>query len=259
MSTRGRCRLPDHEHRFFDVDGPDGPGALGTFLDLWEGHRAAAGDDRLVVLASADHDFSRLAAGTRTAEQLGAAFTFLLTWGSVPSIYYGDEIGMRNVLGLPDHEGSICHPGYNRAALPHADAVGRDAAERRLLRRARVRALPPAGPEPGPADGRGAGGRSASTLNVVRRLIALRREVPALGTGAPARVLTRDYPFAYLRGDRHLVVVNPRREPAAAEVGAASAAARPLEVSGVRVGDGRVEADGFGYGVFELADRSQSS
>ena len=252
--------LPDHEHCFFDVDvdGPDGPGTLGTFLEIWDEHRAASGDDRLVVLASADHDFSRLAAGTRTAEQLGAAFTFLLTWGSVPSIYYGDEIGMRNVLGLPDHEGSICHPGYNRAACrtpmqwdetrPNAGFSDAPASALYL----------PQDPSPDRPTVAAQEDDPASTLNVVRRLIALRREVPALGTGAPTRVLTRDYPFAYLRGDRHLVVVNPRREPAAAEVGAASAAARPLEVSGVRVGDGRVEADGFGYGVFELADRSQS-
>jgi glycosidase len=211
------------------------------------------------VLASADHDFSRLAAGTRTAEQLGAAFTFLLTWGSVPSIYYGDEIGMRNVLGLPDHEGSICHPGYNRAACrtpmqwdetrPNAGFSDAPASALYL----------PQDPSPDRPTVAAQEDDPASTLNVVRRLIALRREVPALGTGARARVLTRDYPFAYLRGDRHLVVINPRREPAAAEVDAASPAARPLEVSGVRIGDGRVEADSFGYGVFDLADRSQRS
>ena len=69
-----------------------------------------------LLLASSDHDFSRLVCGSRTVEQLGAAFTFLLTWGTVPSIYFGDEIGMRYQPGLPDVEGSICHPGfYNRA------------------------------------------------------------------------------------------------------------------------------------------------
>jgi hypothetical protein len=49
-----------------------------------------------------------------------------------------------------------------------------------------------------------------STLHLVRRLIALRRSVPQLGTAAATRLLTTDYPFAYLRGDHHLVVVNPR-------------------------------------------------
>jgi hypothetical protein len=45
----------------------------------------------------------------------GAALTFLLTWGSVPCLYYGDEIGMRYVPGMPEVEGSICNPAYNRA------------------------------------------------------------------------------------------------------------------------------------------------
>ena len=33
----------------------------------------------------------------------------------MPSIYYGDEIGMRYLPRLPDVEGSVCHPTYNRA------------------------------------------------------------------------------------------------------------------------------------------------
>jgi glycosidase len=37
---------------------------------------------------------------------LGAALTFLFTWGSVPCLYYGDEVGMRYLPGLPDVEGA---------------------------------------------------------------------------------------------------------------------------------------------------------
>ena len=48
-------------------------------------------------------------------EQLGAAFTLLFTWGVVPSLYYGDEIGMRYLSGMPNVEGAICNPAYNRA------------------------------------------------------------------------------------------------------------------------------------------------
>ena len=35
--------LPDHEHCFFDADGPDGPGSLGTFLAIWDEHQAGNG------------------------------------------------------------------------------------------------------------------------------------------------------------------------------------------------------------------------
>jgi maltose alpha-D-glucosyltransferase/alpha-amylase len=67
-------------------------------------------------------------------------------------------------------------------------------------------------------------------------------------------VLTRDYPFAYIRGGSHLVVVNPRRAAAAAGlVWIAGRNAHPLEVNGTRLQDGQIVADGFGYGVFALA------
>ena len=245
--------LPEHRHCFFDADGADGPGTLGTFLRLWHGHLDAAGENRLVIIPSADHDYSRLAAGTRTAEQLGAAFAFLLTWGSVPSIYYGDEIGMRYLDGLPDHEGSICNPGYNRAgcrtpmqwddALPNAGFstappvqlyLPQDPAARRPTVAAQI-------------------GDPGSTLNRVRRLIELRRTTPSLRTAADTRVLTSDYPFSYLRGGTHLVVVNPRRERATVRPEVIrTLTATPLEVSGVRVHEGEIDADGFGYGVFAL-------
>ena len=243
--------LPDHKNCFFDAEGLDGPGTLGLFLQIWDEHRAANGPDRRVVLGSADHDFSRLSTGTRTAEQLGAALTFLLTWGSIPSIYYGDEIGMRYVPGLPDHEGSVCNPGYNRAgcrtpmqwdeSLPNAGFSTAPADQLYL----------PQDPSPGRPTVAAQQDDPRSTLNILRRLIALRQRTPALGTAASTEVLTRDYPFAYVRGGTHLVVVNPRRHPASAPI--ARTTRTPLEVSGVRVVDGRIEADGFGYGVFELA------
>ena len=108
--------LPDHEHCFFDADGPDGPARSGRSSSIWDEHRAAAPAPTAWSCSPPPTTTSPgWPAAPRTAEQLGAAFTFLLTWGSIPSIYYGDEIGMRYLPGLPDHEGSICHPSYNRA------------------------------------------------------------------------------------------------------------------------------------------------
>ena len=92
-------------------------------------------------------------------------------------------------------------------------------------------------------------GDSGSVLELVRRLIALRRSVPALGWHGDVEVVHPAYPLVYVRGDTHLVVVNPRREPAAAAA-AGWVKARPLEVSGVRLSEVGVEACGFGYGVF---------
>jgi glycosidase len=251
--------LPDHEHCFFDAEGPDGPGSLGRFLEIWDGYVQANGPDRRVVLATADHDFSRLACGDRTLEQLPAAYAFLLTWGSVPSIYYGDEIGMRYLPGMPDLEGSVCNPGYNRAgcrtpmqwddALPNAGFS--DAPVDRIYLPQDPDAYRPTVAaqlaDPG------------SLLHTVRRLLALRAATPALGAGADQEVLVADYPFTYVRGGSHLVVVNPRREPASAEVGElAGFGVERLDGAGVEVGDGQVFAAGFGWGVFALVPRTSS-
>ena len=143
-----------------DADAAEGTRAFERFLSLWNHHLETNGADRLVVLPSADHDFSRLACGSRTAEQLPAAFTFLLTWGSIPSIYYGDEIGMRYLEGAPEKEGSIWTPKYNRAgcrtpmqwdsSLPNAGFSTAPPQDLYL----------PQDPDAGPAYRRGAKGRS---------------------------------------------------------------------------------------------------
>jgi maltose alpha-D-glucosyltransferase / alpha-amylase len=138
--------------------------------------------------------------------------------------------------------------------LPHADAVGRRPAQRGLLRRPARPALPPAGPGTASSHLAAQTDDPDSPLNRVRRLIRLRRETPALRTGAPTEVLTRGYPFSYLRGGSHLVVVNPGRDRVTARPQALHGrTVTPLEVSGVRVDDGEIDADGFGYGVFALA------
>jgi hypothetical protein len=104
---------------------------------------------RHVVMSTADHDFSRLCCGPRTAEQLGAAFVFLLTWGTIPCIWYGDEIGMRYVPDLPERRGLDLQRRLQPGRVPDADAVGRQP-QRRLLERRPQIALPADRPGPRP-------------------------------------------------------------------------------------------------------------
>ncbi|WP_432065881.1 alpha-amylase family glycosyl hydrolase [Streptomyces sp. C10-9-1] len=243
-----------HEHwaplpAYFDAEGA---GAVGTFLGDW---RAAAEAARLagggvIALPSANHDFSRLASGPRTAEQLRAAFAFLLTWPTLPAVYYGDEIGMRHVEGLPDHEGSMLGPRYNRAGsrtpMQWDDTPG--AGFSTAPAEALYLPLDPSPDRPSVAAQRR---DPASLLHLVRQLIALRKAAPELGPRSAVRVLASGYPFAYIRGERYLVVVNPRREPAGSDL-PGMAAVRPVLVEGVRVGAGRAAAEGHGFGVFEL-------
>ncbi|MEU7903355.1 hypothetical protein [Actinoplanes sp. NPDC049118] len=102
----------------------------------------------------------------------------------MPCLYYGDEIGMRYVPGMPNVEGAVCNPAYNRAGC-------------------RTPMQWDAGPNAG---------------------------------------------FSYARGESHLVVVNPRREPATLAAPEA-VGATALLTSGVSgTADGLVVA-GFGYGI----------
>lgn len=245
--------LPDHGACYFDASASDPDQTLGAFLQKWHEHQGGSGRNRLVILPTADHDFSRLATLPRTAEQLGAAFAFLLTWGSIPSIYYGDEIGMRYLTGLPDHEGSIWSPGFNRAgcrtpmqwdnSLPNAGFSSARSDHLYL----------PQDTDPGRPAVASQREDVDSPLNRVHRLIQLRRATPELRTEAETTVLAAGYPFVFLRGESHVVVVNPAGTPQMVDIPALQGSAlRPLETSGVRAENGQVLAEAFGYGVFVL-------
>ena len=241
--------LPFHGRHepFFDAEGR---GSTSTFLAAWAAAREAD-PSRPVVLATADHDFDRLRCGPRTPEQLGAALTFLFTWGSVPCLYYGDEIGMRYLPDMPDVEGAICNPLYNRAGCrtpmqwddgPNAGFSTADPSRLYL----------PIDPDPDRPTVAAQEGDPTSTLTLVRALLALRRATPALQGHAPVRVVEPGYPFAWVRDETHLVVVNPRRE--GARLSAPEAAGASLVFgSGVAPDGDALQIDGFGYGVLTLA------
>ena len=229
---------------FFDAGAS---GSFERFLSAWQADAAAIGEAGLVALFSSDHDFSRLACGDRTADQLGPAFAFLLTWPGLPGIHCGDEIGMRYVPGLPDVEGSQIWPGWNRAGsrtpMQWDDGVNAGFSSGSSL-------YLPIDPDPGRPSVAAQRADPGSLLHQVRRLISLRKSEPALRTSGSVRVLHAGYPLVYLRGGSHLVVINPGRAAASLELPWAERPVQPVVVSGVSVGGGVLRADGFGYGIF---------
>jgi maltose alpha-D-glucosyltransferase/alpha-amylase len=234
----GRC--------YFDSEGGGSPG---EFLDEWRAAREALGPAGWVILPTSNHDFSRLACGPRTRDQLGPAFCFLLTWPTVPAIYQGDEIGMRYVPGLPDKEGSRVGPRNNRSGS-RTPMQWDDRANAGFSTASSDRLYLPVDPDlDRPTVAAQLADRS-SLLWLVRRLIAQRRATPALGSDGSVDVLHAGYPFVYVRGNTHLVVVNPRREPASASA-PGWAGARAVEVSGVDLSEAGASAAGFSFGIFE--------
>ncbi|WUS99855.1 alpha-amylase family glycosyl hydrolase [Streptomyces sp. NBC_00708] len=229
--------------------GARGEGGFATFLDAWREATGIIGDAGFISLPTSNHDFSRLATGPRTAEQLPAAFAFQLTWPTLPAIYYGDEIGMRYVPGTPTREGSRLGPRYDRAGS--RTPMQWDDSPNAGFSTAPADALYlPVDPDPGRPTVAAQRADEDSLLHLVRRLITLRRATPELGSGGSTEVLHDGYPLVYVRGGRYLVVVNPRSE--AAETAAPAGRATAVEARGVTVAEGRIRAEGFGFGVFAL-------
>jgi glycosidase len=234
---------------YFDAGGR---GNVGTFLTAYRDALAAIGETGHIALPTANHDFVRLHAGPRTREQLPPAFAFLLTFPTLPAIYYGDEIGMRHLPGLPDTEGSVMRNGYNRAGArtpmqwdsgPNAGFSSAPAARLYL----------PVDPDPGRPTVAAQRADAASLLHTVRDLIALRHAHPEFGPGGSLQVLADAYPLVYLRGGRFLVVINPSDRTCVLPHDRPELAdATAVKQTGVKLDQATITAGPFSFGIFQL-------
>ncbi|MGH3760557.1 alpha-amylase family glycosyl hydrolase [Actinophytocola sp.] len=221
---------------YFDAAGA---GTITEFLAEWATATSVIGQGH-IILPTSNHDFPRLVAGARTADQARAAFVFVLTWPTLPAIYYGDEIGMQYLPGLPDLEGSTLGPpraGYNRAGSRTPMQWDANDPE--------VTYLPPhPSPErPNVADSQA---DPDSLLNLVHDLIALRKANPSLGPTGDVEILNPGYPFVYRRSE-FTVAVNPSLTPTTADIAA------PGELvlgSGASHGQGGLRMDSFSYAIY---------
>ena len=233
--------------------GQGGTGSIKTFVENWN-HVRERSPQRPVIVATADHDFARLASGDRTPEQLGVAFTFLLTWGSVPSIYYGDEIGMRFQPDMPNKEGAVCFPGfYNRAGVRtpmHWDTT----ANAGFSTASADEIYLPIDPDTDRVNVEQQLSDPHSTLHLLRELIAIRNTNPALGTHTQAEILHADYPLIYLREDSHLIALNPSGQRRVASISGYENA-EPLINHGVEISSDEIAIAPFGFGIFRLSIR----
>ena len=203
-------------HSYFDAEGK---GDIRQFLKSYmDQYRRTAGKG-YISLPMGNHDNARLG-NRRTAKELEIIYAFGFTMPGVPFLYYGNEIGMRQMpTSWPQVEGA--YQPRNGARTPmqwnNSKNLGfSDANAERLY-------LPvdPAQDAPNVAaqeiDPK-------SLLNRTRRLIALRHSEPALASYAefvpvyPAdaeQAVASPYPFVYARAagkDVVLVMLNPKAE-----------------------------------------------
>ena len=245
-------------HSFFDRCGL---GDATPFLEQFQRHLKYIDGRGYVGLITGNHDIGRLRAG-RTPEEVKTAMAFLLLLPGVPFIYAGDEIGMDNVPGLGNKEGS-----YNRSAA--RTPMQWDASEKAGFSSASPEAFYlPLDPSEDRPDVASQEKDPNSLLNFVRRLLAFRKHSPAAGNAGDFRVLYAEpgvCPVVYARKsaqDRILVAVNPGGKPVAVSFGLADSEKYRPEISsdGVRItastGITTLEMPPGGYAVYRFCENN---
>jgi maltose alpha-D-glucosyltransferase/alpha-amylase len=183
-------------------------------MDEFQRHYAVICDLGFISIPEGNHDLHpRISQGRSPAEIL-QALLFTMTMPGVPFLYYGDEIGMRTVWGLPTKEGSFDRTGIRTPmqwdATPNAGFSSATPEQLYLP-------IDPADDRPTVQAQMGDPG---SLLNQVRGLISLRRSRPALRADAGWNLLYAErgrMPIVYERhkgGERLVVATNPTLQPA---------------------------------------------
>ena len=262
------CGIPGYGEMFFkhpavcgrDTDGicffdEAGKGSPKVFLEEYlKAYKKVSGKG-FISIPSANHDFQRLNYFRSTAE-MKAAFAFLLTWPGVPSVYYGDEIGMRFQPELPSKEG-----GYNRTGTRTPMQWDRQINAGFSSAKPDKLYLPvdPAADRPTVEE---ESENPDSLLNHVRKLLELRKNTPELRNDGKLKVLSGidSYPLIYQRGgkhqDKYLIAINPFAKPVKTSLELDIAGAEPVMVSGaeikVKSKETVIKLDGISWGIFKL-------
>ena len=242
-------------------------GTITEFLNSYLYQKKQIGTKGLIAIPTANHDFQRLNSGTRnTPEQLKVALAFLLTWQSVPYIYYGDEIGMKFISSqLPDKEGSVIPRNFvpyyaNRAGTrtpmqwDRSLNAGFSTAEssRLYLPIDSNVARPNVLKEETDA---------TSLLNFTRKLLKLRQSNPALGNTGGLEILygkDKVYPLIYKRTngvDSYIICINPKDKAVHIKL-KNKFLLQPIIEQGVSINPNvktrRIFMDGVSFGIYKV-------
>jgi maltose alpha-D-glucosyltransferase/alpha-amylase len=193
-------------HSFFDREGK---GNIKDFLDRYTEQYNKTSGKGYICLPLGNHDLSRLNI-RRSDRELEMIFAFSLAMPGIPFIYYGNEIGMRQLDGLPYVEGAYKPRAGARTPMQWNSGknLGFSTSTPERLYLPVDSALDAPTVESQEVD-------PNSLLNRIRRLIHLRKTEPALAAYAefvPVMAKEKPYPFVFLRAvDQHVIlaVFNP--------------------------------------------------
>lgn len=162
-------------------------------------------------MPTSSHDTWRMNRNQRSdPEELKTMMTFFLTMPWVPIVYYGEEIGMRSMDGVPAVEGSRDRSA-ERTPMQWGDGptagFSTCTPEKLYL---------PIDPSPTRPTVENEINDACSMYSWTKGLLALRASIPALGNTGDWKYASnpdQPYPAVYERsanGEKYLVVINPR-------------------------------------------------
>ena len=192
-----------------------GKGKISSFvIPFTEMYRKTLGQG-FPCMPTSSHDTWRMNRNQRSdPEELKTMMTFFLTMPWVPIVYYGEEIGMRSMDGVPAVEGS-----RDRSAerTPMQWGAGPTAG---FSTCAPEKLYLPIDPSPTRPTVDNEINDASSMYSWTKGLLALRASIPALGNTGDWKYASnpnQPYPAVYERsanGEKYLVVINPRAEKA---------------------------------------------
>ena len=200
-------------HSFFDKEGK---GSITNFLRMYLDQYDKTKGQGYIILPLGNHDLSRLNI-ERTDNELEMIIAFSIAMPGIPFMYYGNEIGMRQLYDLPQIEGAYKPRAGARTPMqwkPGKNLGFSSASSEKLYQ--------PVDPAPDAPTVARQEQDSNSLLNRVRRLIDLKRSEPALTAYAefvPVYAKENTYPFIFARAAGEeiiLAIFNPaeRKEKA---------------------------------------------
>jgi len=172
-----------------------------------------------ISLPVGNHDITRIHNNGRDQRDLEIIQTFAFTMPNVPFVYYGDEIGMRQLDTKNAKEGCYGQRAGTRTPMQWDDSknLGFSTApfENVYLPYDTAQSAPTVMAQQNDPE---------SLLNFIRKLIALHKSESALSNYAafvPVYAQQDKYPFVYMRifgGEKILIVLNPSDKQAIADI-----------------------------------------
>lgn len=188
-------------HSFFDSEGK---GNIMNFINSYMEQYLATRDKGYIIIPLGNHDNARINI-KRTPKELEMIYAFALTMPGIPFIYYGNEIGMKQLDNMPFVEGAYMPRAGNRSPMQWTSGknLGFSISDPRNL-------YLPVDPSPDAPNVEVQDKDMASLLNKTRFLIALRKQEPALAGASefvPVYANENTYPLVYARSAGNEVII----------------------------------------------------